>query len=120
VGIAMDIFSLFKRVITRHFTPEQLEHFSSNTQRENENLFLLVKELKAINQSTTTENKQLRTQLLQIHKELADLKAEMNRIRTRGYESNKPNTFLLSAGRRRAAAAASPSATHGNGGAASL
>jgi len=120
VGIPMDIFALFKRVITRHFTPEQLEHSSLNTQRENENLFVLVKELKAINQSTTTENKQLRAQLVQIHKELADLKAEMNRIRMRGYESNKPNTFLLSAGRRPAAAAASPSATHGNGGAASL
>lgn len=118
-GIPMDIFSLFKRVITRHFTSEQLEHFSLNTQRENEHLFGLVKELKAINVSTTTENKQLRGQLAQFQKELADLRGELNRIRTRGYESSKPNTFLISA-RRPPAAAASPSATHGNGGAASM
>ncbi|KAM3577743.1 hypothetical protein VYU27_000287 [Nannochloropsis oceanica] len=118
-GIPMDIFTLFKRVITRHFTPEQLEHFSLNTQKENELLFGLVKELKAINHDTASENKQLRAQLVQFQKELADVKAEMNRIRTRGHETNKSNTLILSA-RRPVAAAASLSATQGNGGASSM
>ena len=109
-----DIFSVFKSIILRHMTSEQLADFTLETQRESEHLFVVIKELKAINQQQAYETKQLRGTLAQVQKELVDCKAQLNNLRIqRGYEqlsaSNKLNG-LLSA-RRAATPTGSPKAT---------
>jgi len=105
----LDIFSLFKCVITRGFTSEQLFHFASETQRESEHLYAVVKELKAINHDTANENRMLRTSLMQTQQEIADIKSELKRLRIqRGLDLIKPTTGFLHSGQHAAAGAITP------------
>jgi hypothetical protein len=105
----LDIFSLFKCVITRGFTSDQLFHFASETQRESEHLYAVVKELKAINHDTANENRMLRTSLMQTQQEIADIKSELKRLRIqRGLDLIKPTTGFLHSGQHAAAGAITP------------
>jgi hypothetical protein len=123
-----DIFSVFKAIITRNMNPQQLMGFSLATQRELEDLYQVVKDLKAINLSMSTDMKQLRQSLSVAQKELVDTKADLNKLRIqRGTEqvlgaNHKINNGLLSSARRAATTAPTttsaffPINNNGNGG----
>lgn len=79
---------------------EEMRHFTTETQRENEGLYLMVKSLRQINSSLTNEIKHLREALALSQREQDSLKQQVHNLKMSGVGGGGGNGLVGTAVRR--------------------